>query len=365
MNKEEENPGNGFSGIVGQEIPMRVLGHLLKADRLPGTLLFCGPGSVGKYAAAVSLAKYLACKGGRLPGCECRSCTAIRTGSHPDVIVLSREKSIGVEEMRELITLAALRSSKDHERTIIIDRAEVITDQAANAALKTLEEPGDHVRFILVTDTPEALLTTVRSRSYRLRFSLVKPFHMAEFADAIGDDAAESDSREAIRFAGGRPGAYLRYRHSENYRDVVSETSAWVNIILQGSTAPRIKDGLKWKDRFWELAGKLTDAEQSLNIPRGGDINDLRKNLKNPQKYPVGPANWRTEQTTASEKRWTQSRRAVLLTGLIRRILYLELNDRSVHAINALHDFMEKLKYNCNMDIALERLYYGLAGFKG
>lgn len=365
MDRELQKSGNGFGGIVGQDMPVQVLNHLLELGKLPGTLLFSGPGGVGKYAAAISLAKILHCLKDKKPDCDCKSCNAIRVGTHPDVIVLSREKSIGVEEMRELITIAALRSSRSHERTIIIDNAENITTPAANAALKALEEPGDHVRFILVTDTPEALLPTVRSRSYRLRFSLVDHARMVEFARTIGDDPDESDAKGAIRFARGRPGTYLRFMHSENYRQVVNEVREWIAGTVKSGGKPRIKDAIEWKGKFWTMAEKLTDAEQSMSIPRGGDTFDLKRSFESEGKFILAPSNWKTEHGSGSEKRWTQGRRAILLTGLLRRILYMELDERSVNAIGLLYDFMEKLRFNCSFDIALERLYYGLSGFKG
>jgi len=344
---------------------VQVLNHLTGLRKLPGTLLFSGPGGVGKFATAISLAKILHCSKDKKPGCDCQSCNAIRVGSHPDVIVLSREKSIGVDEMRELVTIAALRSSGNHERTIIIDNAENIMERAANATLKALEEPGDHVRFILVTDTPEALLSTVRSRSYRLRFSLVDQARMVEFASAIGDDPSESDAKGAIRFARGHPGTYLRFMHSENYRQAVNEVREWIAGTIKSDDKPRIKDALEWKGKFWAMAEKLTDAEQSMSIPRGGDTFDIKKSLESEGKFPLSPSNWKTDHGSGSEKRWTQGRRAVLLAGLLRRILYIELDERSINAIGLLYDFMEKLRFNCSFDIALERLYYGLSGFKG
>lgn len=365
MKKDLQNTGIGFNGIVGQEVPVRVLNHLLASDRLPGTLLFSGPGGVGKYATALTLAKILHCDRVVTGYCDCRSCTAIRTGSHPDVLVISRERTVGVEEMREIVALACLKSSRGQERLIIFDRAENITVQAANAALKTLEEPGAHIRFVLVTDTPEALLPTVRSRSYRLRFSLVSQEKLLEFAKAAGDNPDDPDTVKAIRFASGRPGLYLRYRHSSEYRDVINSTGTWLTGILNSRSAPRIQDALDWKAEFWDYADKLSSAERTMNLPRGGDADDVRKFFESPGKYIVQPANWRIEGKASSEKRWGQGRKAMLLTGLLRRILSMEMNRKSVSAISRLYDFMEKLRYNCSFDIALERLYYGLTGITG
>jgi len=364
VNDKARNAEEGFGGIIGQEIPKRILTYLIGAGHLPGTMLFTGPGGVGKLATAIALAKYLHCPDKAIDGCDCPSCSAIRSGTHPDVVVLSQERQIRVEEIRELTALATLRSSEAHERVIIIDRAENISRSAANAALKSLEEPGKHIRFILVTDTPFKLLPTVRSRAYNLRFSLLSQECMGDFARAIGDDPLEKDAAEAIRLSGGRPGIYLRWKHCEGYRETVGSVRSFLDDVLS-DVEPSVRKALEWKAQFWELAETLSSVEKKADLPRGGDAYDIARHLASPKEYPVKPVNWRIEEIAKKESRWSQGRKLLYLVGLLRRVLSIKLNAQTSRAIRRLQDFDEKIRFNCNSDIALERLYFGLSGLQG
>jgi hypothetical protein len=353
---------SGFNGIIGQEVPVRVLSQLSESGKLPGTLLFTGPGGTGKLATALAFARRLHCSEGFPGNCMCDSCRAIRAGNHPDVMVISRDKLIGVDEIRELIALAGLRSGPGQERVIIIDRAENITPSAANAALKTLEEPGNHVRFILITDILSSLLPTVRSRSYILRFTLLSPESMAEFAQSIGDDTGSGDTAKAIAFASGRPGWYLRWRLSENYREVSAEIESWLSASHNHRPGISVENALEWKATFWEIADKLSTAEKKANLPRGGDAGDIARFMASPGENRLSPINWRADDSVSKETRWGQGRKALLLADLMMRVMSRNLGPRTTNAIYSLQDFMQKIRFNCSFDIAIERLYFRIAG---
>ncbi len=324
--------------------------------------MFSGPGGVGKLATALALAKALHCSGDVGGLCDCQSCRAIRAGTHPDVLVLSRDRLIGVEEMREIVALALLKSGSGRDRLTILDRAENITPAAANCALKTLEEPGDHVRFILITDTPSALLSTVRSRAYNVRFTLLASQEMEGFARNIGDTPSSEASKEALRFAGGRPGLYLRWMHLEGYGERVRQVSAWSSALMDSDGTPTIEKALEWKREFWDLAEGLSTLERKADLPRGGDSFEIGRHLASSRDYPLSPVNWRADDSSARESRWGQGRKALLLSRLIRDIMAVEKTVRRNRAIDQIHDFMEKIRFNCSFDIALERLYFRLAG---
>ncbi|MFH1676437.1 MAG: hypothetical protein ABIC40_05360, partial [bacterium] len=353
---------HAFEGIIGQRVPIRTLSGLIESSRLPGTFLFSGPGGLGKLATALALAKALHCTEGSEKLCTCQSCRAIRSGTHPDVIVLSRDQTIGVGDMRELTALAQLRSAPNEERIIIIDRAENITQAASNAALKTLEEPGKHIRFVLITDTPASVLPTVRSRSYGVRFSLLSREEMAEFARSIGDNPSDDLPSRALRFAIDRPGYYLRHRFSEEYREVVAEITDWIQGVTENKRAISVRNAIKWKGEFREFAGGLSGIERKIKIPRGGDVFEMREYFRDPSTFAFDPVNWRADDRSAAKKRWGEGRQILLLSSLIRRIFALELDSRTAEILSRLQDFTEKVRYNCSFDIALERLYFNLAG---
>jgi len=360
QNSKDEK--TGFSGIIGQNVPKRVLAHLSDTERLPGTLLFSGPGGIGKLATAVVLARRLHCREGFPDGCECDSCNAIRAGTHPDVIVLSRDKHIGVDEMREITALAGLRSAQGQERVIIIDRAENITTPAANAALKTLEEPGVHVRFILVTDTPSSLLPTVKSRAYKLRFTLLSSKNMSDFVERIGDDPDDRNTIAALKFAAGRPGWYLRLRLSDGYREVTEDINAWLAESTGSKAEHSLEAALEWKKQFWEFADRLSVAEKKTHLPRGGDVSDIVKFIESSKDNRIRPINWRADELVARESRWGQGRKALLLSDLMMRCNSGELNLGKIRKIENLRDFTQKIRFNCSFDIAIERLYFSIAG---
>jgi hypothetical protein len=237
---------------------------------------------------------------------------------------------------------------------------ENITTAAANAALKVLEEPGDHVRFILITDTPSVLLPTVRSRSYHLRFGLVAADAMREFVRTIGDDPSDPDTEKALEFAFSRPGLYLRLKHCDTYRDVLERVSGWLHGT-RGSIS--LETALRWKDEFWELAGELSDVENKSNLPRGGNALEIRRHYGDPGGYPLSPVNFRLEAASRRKAQfWTQGRKALLLAGVVRHMFSLEKTARNASAIEKIQDFSTKVSFNCSFDIALERLYFGLAG---
>ena len=356
--KEREYPG--FDGIVGQKVPVRVLSHLIQAGHLPGTLLFSGPQGVGKLATALAVAKRLHCRTGE-SRCDCDECRAIRTGNHPDVLVLSRERDIKVDEMREIVALTTLRTAGGHERVIIIDRAENITQKGANAALKALEEPGERVRFVLIADKPESLLPTVRSRSYQVRFGLLSRDAMQEFALRAGGNADDPDASKALDYARNRPGTYLRMCHAPGYREAVENVAKWARGVIGSREKRPVEAALRWKAEYRETADHLATVERNAGLPRGGDVDEIGL-FYSRQGYVVSPVNWRVEEQSDRESRWNEGRKILLLARTIRHILSFEEMSVRQRALPAIQDFIRKMNQSCSFDISLERLYFGLSG---
>ena len=151
------------------------------AGRLPQAYCFSGPPGVGKRTAALALAQAVNCRA-PLPGegdetsgdaCgACLPCRKIARGEHPDVAVVQPEEKtvITIEQVRELTVRASLRAYEGTVKVWILDPADLMQEPAANAFLKTLEEPPGASLFVLVTATPSALLPTIRSRCQGVRF---------------------------------------------------------------------------------------------------------------------------------------------------------------------------------------------------
>ncbi len=160
-----------FASIVGQHMAVSLLSRALEQGA-SHAYLFSGPPGTGKREAALAFAAGLACPNG---GCGvCNTCRRILGGLHPDVEVIAPEGNfIRKEEITEINLHAAYRPYEARAKIYIFLEADSFNAEAANAFLKTLEEPPGHVRFILVTDRPERLLPTIASRCQPVMFSPV------------------------------------------------------------------------------------------------------------------------------------------------------------------------------------------------
>ena len=162
-----------LSEFAGYGDKMQQLMRSVQAGRIVHALLLAGPHGSGKRTMAAMLAQAALCRGaGERPCGVCPACRRFREGTHPDVkYVRPEKKSIGVEQIRELIDALSLRSYEGGKRIAIIEQADKMTPAAQNALLKTLESPAGDTLFLLVTDAPGAMLPTIVSRCQTVRFS--------------------------------------------------------------------------------------------------------------------------------------------------------------------------------------------------
>jgi DNA polymerase-3 subunit delta' len=168
-----------FKNIRDQNVPMRLLGNMLRLSRVPNGLLFWGPGGVGKRLAAIEMAKAINCAAGGADACdECLSCRKVENGNHPDVMIVTpvkKSRIIDVDTINSLNSLAALHPFESKWRVFIIQEADRMGVAAQNHFLKTLEEPPGNSLFMLLTEYPGLLLPTIRSRCQRVRFGMLRP----------------------------------------------------------------------------------------------------------------------------------------------------------------------------------------------
>ena len=161
-----------FEEVAGQEHIVKTLQNALATGKLAHAYLFAGPRGTGKTTMAKLLAKALNCDEGIGHQCnECKNCKAIIEGTHPDVLELDAASNNGVDEIRELIDKVKYGTILGRYKVYIIDEVHMLSTGAFNALLKTLEEPPEHVIFILATTEPHKILPTILSRCQRYDFT--------------------------------------------------------------------------------------------------------------------------------------------------------------------------------------------------
>ena len=181
-----------FRDLVGQEHVTETLANAIKNNRVAHAYIFSGARGVGKTTAARILAKALNCVKGPTPDpCgECDSCKEIAAGTSLDVIEIDAASNRGIDQIRELRDMVRYAPAAARSKVVILDETHMLTDEASNALLKTLEEPPDRVIFVMATTQPEDLVDTIRSRSQHFHF---RALTFNEIAGRIEEIAGKED----------------------------------------------------------------------------------------------------------------------------------------------------------------------------
>src|SRR6266850_2415320 len=181
-----------FADLVGQEHVTETLANAIKKDRVAHAYIFSGARGVGKTTAARILAKAMNCINGPTaePCGVCDSCREIAAGSSLDVIEIDAASNRGIDQIRELREMVRYAPAAARSKVVILDEAHMLTGEASNALLKTLEEPPDRVIFVMATTEPENLVDTIRSRSQHFHF---RALTFAEIAGRLEEIAKKED----------------------------------------------------------------------------------------------------------------------------------------------------------------------------
>ena len=173
-----------FSRVRDQQVPLQFLRNMLERKRVPHGLLFHGPAGIGKRLTALEFAKALNCTQANGDACDtCLPCRKIAHGNFSDLMTIApvkRSRIIDVDTISSVNEMASLRPFESQWRVFIILDAERMRGPAQNHFLKTLEEPPGNSVFILVTEFPNLLLPTIRSRCQRVRFGALRPETVAD-----------------------------------------------------------------------------------------------------------------------------------------------------------------------------------------
>jgi DNA polymerase-3 subunit delta' len=292
-----------FSKLIGNTEVKESLGRLLKGGRIPGSMLFTGDEGIGKRLFALELAKSLNCRHRNgVEACdECSSCKRISRSifppfsseddnkermiwsEHADVAMVRPHKQIiRVKPMRELEREANFRPFEGAARVFIVEDADTMNDQAANALLKTLEEPPDTSHLILTTANPTALLATIRSRCQIIRFAPI-PLDEVEKFLVEQKHLRPEDARLLAGTAQGSIGRALS-ADVETYRErrdnmlavlsALTLTKDRAELLRSSEALAAAKDRQEYEQRLNTLEVLIRDAwALALGRPSGTIVN--------------------------------------------------------------------------------------------
>lgn len=248
---------NLFQEVVGQEHITRTLVKAIETNRIAHAYLFTGPRGIGKTSTARILAKALNCYKGTSPSpCnKCPSCREISEGNSIDVLEIDGASNRGIDEIRELRANVKFAPARDRFKIYIIDEVHMLTTEAFNALLKTLEEPPEHVKFIFATTAPHKIPLTIISRCQRFDFRRISIERIMERLKQIIRAEKVKTTEDAV-FA-------IARNASGSMRDAESILDQLISFS-EGEIKPEDVNtvlGLVDQETFFSLSRAVVDAD--------------------------------------------------------------------------------------------------------
>ncbi len=260
-----------FGDVVGQSHVVSTLEHAVLEGRVSHAYLFCGPRGTGKTTMARILAKSLLCDMGadHLPDGTCEQCLAVAEGTHPDVYELDAASRTGVDSVREeIINSVGYAPVRGRSKIYIIDEVHMLTTQAFNALLKTLEEPPEHVTFVMCTTDPQMIPETILSRVQRFDFKSIGQDDIRNHLAYICDKEGFEYNSEALD---------LVVRHARGgMRDALSSLE---QLSVFGNGAITLEDALDMLGV--SSSSQMHDVAMSIAQRDGGQLFNLVDDLVN------------------------------------------------------------------------------------
>lgn len=289
-----------FREVIGQEAPVRILKNAIRNNRVSHAYLFAGPRGVGKTTIARILAKALNCKNPQEgePCGECEHCKEIDKGIFPDLIEMDAASNRGIDDIRNLKEAVNYKPIKGKHKVYIIDEAHMLTKEAFNALLKTLEEPPPNTTFILCTTEYDKIIPTILSRCQRIIFSKVPKKKVIEYLKkickeegleceekalellAVASEGCMRDAASLLDQASVYGEGKVNSKVVETFLGILSKES--VRKFLKYLLESEVDEALAFLKEISERGYNLTRFWESLGEEVRKAI--LVKSLKNPEK---------------------------------------------------------------------------------
>lgn len=270
-----------FDTLVGQQPVKQALSNALSSGRIAHAYLFAGPRGTGKTSTARILAKALNCEHGPTPNpcSECDNCRRIAEGSSMDVFEIDAASNRGIDEIKTLRDQLAFTPVDCRYKVYIIDEVHMLTTEAFNALLKTLEEPPSHVIFILATTDPHKIPATIHSRCQRFDFRRVTVDEIVQHLAMVAQGSGLEAEEEALRL--------IAIQSEGGMRDALSLLDQ-CGVMAKKITAATVREvlGIVGREALRELVGAIGKqdvpsalAQLSALMEQGKDVRQIMAEL--------------------------------------------------------------------------------------
>ena len=253
---------NSFSEMVGQEHITKTLRNQIKADRVGHAYLMCGGRGTGKTTSAKILARAINCLNPQdgEPCNECEICKEILNGSLTDVVEMDAASNNSVDDIRGIRDEVNFLPTKAKYRVYIIDEVHMLSTGAFNALLKTLEEPPEHVKFILATTEPQKLPATILSRCQRFDFKKISEEDVVHRLSIIAEESKIEITKEALKM--------IAILSEGAMRDAISILERCMQDTDQEITADKIKElvGLPSTEKIYQITKAIAEYDEITAI---------------------------------------------------------------------------------------------------
>ncbi len=264
-----------FDEVIGQDVMVQIIKNAIKMDRIPNAYLLTGIRGVGKTTTARIIAKAINCKNSETLEKKCEGfchCEAITNSNHIDVLEMDAASKTGIDDIRELIDSAKYYPTSAKYKVFIIDEVHMLSKQAFNGLLKTLEEPPHHLKFILATTEVKKIPLTIISRCQRFDLRRIKLEEMISFLKKISEKEKAKINEKALMLIAKASEGSVRDALS-----ILDQAISTFNVLGEEiiETSVRTMLGIADRSRIIDLVRFVIDADKAKALADAQEIFDL------------------------------------------------------------------------------------------